>query len=115
MIVVAIIGIIAAIAIPTLISTRATAQMTATKAVLRTVASAESTYFAKHAEFVDMVTLSGLGILDNRFASYPVELNAYSIAIEIRNGGLGFLVTATPTIPAAPTLTVDETYLIRES
>ncbi len=115
MIVVAITGILAAIAIPTFLSSRAGAQITSTKAVLRTITAGEQTYYAQHGNFTDLQTLSGLGILDSRFADDPVQVFTYTITIEILNNGTSFLVTAIPSIPDAPILTIDETYEIKES
>jgi prepilin-type N-terminal cleavage/methylation domain-containing protein len=115
MIVVAIIAIVSAIAVPTLLSSRAGAQVSAVKAILRTITSGEQTYYAQNGSFTDMQTLHDLNILDSRFGSDPVEVYTYSISVEILGGGSGFLVTATPSISGAPTLTVDETYEIKES
>jgi len=115
MIVVAIIGIVSAIAVPTLLSSRTSAQVSATKAILRTVTAGEQTYFARTGLFADFSTLCAEGILDSRFASEPVLENAYSITIQLLDSGRSFLITATPTMPDAPILTVDETYEIIES
>lgn len=115
MIVVAIMGILVGIAIPTLMSSRMGAQIRSTQAILRTVTTAEQTYFATHGLYTDFVTLQGLAILDSRFNANLITVNAYKVSIALTGGGTGFLVTATPTMAGAPTMTVDETFHIVES
>jgi len=115
MLVVAIMAIIAAVAIPTLMSSRMGAQIQATRAILRTVTSGEQTYFATQGVFTDFVTLEALEILDDRFSSNSITINAYTITISVTGTGSGFSATATPLMAGAPTFTVDETYEIVES
>ena len=67
MIVVAIIGIIAAIAVPTLISTRRAALQSYAQGVLSTVRSGEAAYYAQNAVYGDFGTLAAGGFLDSRF------------------------------------------------
>ena len=65
MIVVAIIGIIAAIAVPTLISTRAAAVQSFANGCVSTVRSANAAYYAQFAGYAaDFTALSGGGFLD---------------------------------------------------
>ena len=115
MIVIAIIAIIAAVAIPTLYAARTSAQGKATFAVLRTITSAEQTYYSASEAYGDFVALNALGILDNRFTQNTVIMNAYSITIVVTDEGRGFLVTATPQMTGAPVLSVDESFRIMES
>jgi len=69
LIVVAIIGIIAAIAVPTLLSTRGAALDNKAQAMLRTVSSAQSAYYARNGEYTDWATLVTDGFLDARWVS----------------------------------------------
>jgi type IV pilus assembly protein PilA len=69
LIVVAIIGIIAAIAVPTLLSTRGAAAQNKAKATLRTISSAEAAYYSRNNTYGDMATLSAAGFLDTRFVA----------------------------------------------
>lgn len=71
LIVVAIIGIIAAIAIPTLLSTRGAALDNKAQATLRTVGSAQAAYYARNGEYTDWATLTGANFLDPRFGTSP--------------------------------------------
>ncbi len=115
MIVISIIAIIAAIAMPVIYETRTRAQIRATIGILRTITSGQQAYFAVAGNYTDLSTLSGQAYIDQRFAVEPAELNGYSIECDVTNNGLGFLVTATPSQPNAPTLTVDETFHIVEA
>lgn len=72
MIVVAIIGIIAAIAVPTLISTRNAAMKSYAEGVLSTVRSAQAAYYAKQGEYGDLDTLATDGFLDSRFTGNTI-------------------------------------------
>jgi type IV pilus assembly protein PilA len=73
LIVVAIIGIIAAIAVPTLLSTRGAAAKNKAKATLRQISTAENAYYARnnaYAEFADLAAAENGGpYLDARFAA----------------------------------------------
>ena len=96
LIVVAIIGIIAAIAIPTLLSTRGAALDNKAQGMLRTVSSAQAAYYARNGAYSDWVTLNTDGFLDDRFSAgdFTEEGVAYA------DGGLtdvdqGFIATAT--------------------
>jgi type IV pilus assembly protein PilA len=71
LIVVAIIGIIAAIAVPTLLSTRGAALDNKAQGMLRTVSSAQSAYYARNGEYTDWATLVGDGFLDTRWGASP--------------------------------------------
>jgi type IV pilus assembly protein PilE len=107
MIVVAIIGIIAAIAVPTLISTRQAAMRSFGQGVISTVRSAEAAYYAQNGEYGDATELVAGGYLDNRFSS----LTGF-------DGRAGVDVTITPndqlfdadiTLPNVGVISVDQT------
>ena len=115
MIVVVILAIIAAVAIPALISTRTSAEIKSTYGLIRTISSGEQDYYTDFDTFADFPTLAGGGFLDERFSESPLEIYNYTISIEIRDGGQKFLVTATTSALGAPTFKMDESYLIVES
>ncbi len=71
LIVVAIIGIIAAIAIPNLLASRRAANEASAISSLRTIGSAEATYAATTGNGVygDLPTLLGGGLIDNKLAT----------------------------------------------
>lgn len=73
LIVVAIIGIIAAIAVPTLLSTRGAAAQNKAKATLRTLSSAEAAYYARNNSYGTWAQMITGGYLDARFVSPLVE------------------------------------------
>lgn len=69
LIVVAIIGILAAIAVPTLLSSRGAAVQNKAKATLKQVVSAQLAYSARQGVFGDYDALRAVGFLDARFSS----------------------------------------------
>ena len=71
LIVVAIIGIIAAIAIPNLLASRRAANEASAISALRTVGTAESTYASTvgFGDYTDMTTLASKGLIDTSVAS----------------------------------------------
>ena len=71
LIVVAIIGIIAAIAIPNLLKSQQAAHETAAKAELKTIGSTQVLYSISkgHGKFADLPTLGSLGYVDSNMAS----------------------------------------------
>lgn len=73
LIVVAIIGIIAAIAVPTLLSTRGAAAQNKAKATLRTLSSAEAAYYARNNAYGTWANMIAGGYLDARFVSPLTE------------------------------------------
>jgi prepilin-type N-terminal cleavage/methylation domain-containing protein len=85
LIVVAIIGIIAAIAIPNLLASRRAANEASAIQSLRTVSSAESTYAATHGNGVygDLAALAGRKLLDASIASATPSSpkSGYSFAV----------------------------------
>lgn len=115
MIVVLIISLIVAIAIPTLWATRLQAQIGGTKSMLRTIYTAEQAYMSQVGNFGTLADLRDKSLLDSRFDEDPVIENGYSTSLTLTGGGVGFLGTAIPAHPDAPILTIDETGLISES
>lgn len=67
MIVVAIIGIIAAIAVPTLISTRAAAMKSYAEGVASTIRTAEAAFYSQNGAYDGLNALATGGFLDSRF------------------------------------------------
>ena len=65
LIVVVIIGIIAAIAIPNLLASRRAANEAGAIADLRTISSAEATYRSNNPAYTDFATLNGAGLIDS--------------------------------------------------
>ncbi|OGK11091.1 MAG: hypothetical protein A2Y63_01825 [Candidatus Riflebacteria bacterium RBG_13_59_9] len=111
LIVVAIIGIIAAIAVPTLISTRGAAIQSKATANLRTLSSAQTAYLAKYGEYVDWATLTGgdadgVIYLDSRWVN-PFTEDGIDYAESGPGDAAGF--EATATLPNGTVLTIDET------
>jgi prepilin-type N-terminal cleavage/methylation domain-containing protein len=109
MIVVAIIGIIAAIAVPTLISTRNAAMQSFAQGVLSTVRSSEAAYYAKEGEYGDLDALAGGGYLDSRFTGNDISDfdGRTGLDIAFTNGGQDF--TCVMTVPNVGDLTLTET------
>jgi type IV pilus assembly protein PilA len=115
MIVVAIIGIIAAIAVPTLLSTRAAAQKGNAEGGLSTIRSAEAAYYAQNGHYDTFSVLQAAGFLDTRFSSSPATVK--SVVFTYTGGGgtpadQSYLVTAVT--PTGTTLSVDQTGQIYE-
>jgi prepilin-type N-terminal cleavage/methylation domain-containing protein len=69
LIVVGIIGIIAAIAIPTLLSTRGSVAENKAKATLRALSTAEITYYARNNSYGTWAQLVADGFVDSRFVN----------------------------------------------
>ena len=90
LIVVIIIGIIAALAIPSLLTSRRAAHEASTTANLRTIHSAQLTYFSTqtnnrtYGDFTDLSTTAGL--LDPTWAAASVVKNTYTYILQ-RNAG----------------------------
>ncbi len=95
LIVVAIIGIIAAIAVPTLLSTRGAAAQNKAKATLRSVSSAEAAYYARNNTYGDFATLQTGGFLDTRFVAGGFTEDGVTYSDATLNGTDEFTVTAT--------------------
>ncbi|MFN2492918.1 MAG: prepilin-type N-terminal cleavage/methylation domain-containing protein [Pyrinomonadaceae bacterium] len=101
LIVVAIIGIIAAIAIPNLLATRRAANEGSAAATMRTLTSTEATYAAVlgGGRYADLPTLATQGLVDNPLSTGFKSGYAF-VATPIGDGSGGapfnYLTTATP-------------------
>lgn len=102
LIVVVIIGIIAAIAIPNLMASRRAANEAATMSNLKTINSAQATCHSTAASgaantYCDAPTLASKKILDPSFAVSPTSRSGYNITITpMTPATSGFDVTAVP-------------------
>ena len=98
LIVVAIILIVAAIAIPSLLRSRQTANETAAVASLRTLTTAELTYSSGNNGFYGGVSeLINAGLVDDRFAS---GMSGYSYTVTLSSGNLHYVGVAAATAPS---------------
>ena len=102
MIVVAIIGIIAAIAIPSLLAARRASNESAAIGNLRTIGSAEATYFAQRGRYANFADLTSQSILDSEMADNATRDN-YRLSMGATAPGENFEFTATPTTASAGT------------
>jgi len=116
LIVVAIIGIIAAIAVPTLVSTRGAALQSKAKAMLRTLSSAEAAYISKHGTYGSWTELVSEGYLDSRWDGTTFTEDGITYT-ETSSGSDAQTFEATAAVPApiSKTYTIDETGEITES
>lgn len=116
LIVVAVIGIIAAIAIPNLMRSRDAAQEASAISSLRTLVTAQITYSstAGNGQFGDFADLQTSGYIDEALGSGDKE--GYTFALT--NNGTDFEITAQPQSPNAAQMRwfyTDETGVIRFS
>ena len=83
LIVVAIIGIIAAIAIPNLLASKRAANEASAIASTRTLTGAESTYQSTkgQGEYGDLAQLAGEGLIDNVLGASPNQKGGYVFAV----------------------------------
>ncbi len=102
LIVVAIIGIIAAIAIPNLLASRRAANEASAISALRTVGTAESTYASTvgFGDYADMATLASRGLIDPSIAAADNTSDCksgYFFELDSKGGdwGSGFVSTST--------------------
>ncbi len=113
LIVVAIIGIIAAIAVPTLVSTRGAAVDSKAKANLRTLSSAQAAYLAKNGEYGSWAELVADGYLDDTWTGQKLTGEDGVTYSETQEGGpSGFEGQAA--IENGKTYKIDETGAIQE-
>lgn len=109
MIVVAIIGIIAAIAVPTLISTRNAAMQSFAEGVLSTVRSSQAAYYAKEGEYGDLDLLADGGYLDSRFTANDISDFDGRTGLDIAFETDGQTYTCTMAVPNVGDLVLTET------
>lgn len=95
LIVIAIVGIIATIAIPLLMSTRRDSMDAKARHSLRTVLSAEAAYYAAHSSYGTLNELATVTppYLDTRFATGEIG-HSLTITVTVTDGGSGFDVYA---------------------
>jgi type IV pilus assembly protein PilA len=85
LVVIIIIGIIAAIAIPNLLSTLGAANEKAAVGTLRTIHSAQTTYLSREGEYGEIDDLNGAGLLDGLDSTNNVK-SGYSFSITVGGG-----------------------------
>jgi type IV pilus assembly protein PilA len=117
LIVVAIIGIIAAIAIPNLLSSKRAANEGSAQSSIRTLHSAEATYksTAGNGDYGDLAALQTADLVDSVLGGG--SKSGYTIASTPDNTGVPtlFYATATPTNVAPVTRTGNRSFCISES
>jgi len=102
LIVVAIIGIIAAIAIPNLLASRRAANEASAISAVRTLSSAEEAYratFGAGQQFADFATLAAQQMVDTSISSATTVANAksgYVYSVITAGGGFNFCAGAAP-------------------
>jgi len=98
LIVVAIIGIICAIAVPGLLEAQRAGREAAAIQTLRTIVSAENTYIStkgSYANYADGTQLSAAGLLDSAFITSP--MNRYRITLTLGSPASTYTATSEPT------------------
>jgi len=112
LIVVAIIGIIAAIAIPNLLASKRAANEGSAVASMRTITSAEATYAATagDGEYGDLPALAGQGLVDSVLGGTNGEKSGYTFVATASGDGSAadpyvYLSTSTPQAVASVTAT----------
>ena len=99
LVVVIIIGIIAAIAIPSLLASRRAANEASAISSLRTIHSAEVTYLATlggNTAYGNLTALSGASLLDPTFTGASFVKSGYTIAQSITGTADGYCASANP-------------------
>ncbi|OIO38904.1 MAG: hypothetical protein AUJ75_02090 [Candidatus Omnitrophica bacterium CG1_02_49_10] len=117
MIVVAIIALLAAIAIPSFSRMRISANETAAVATLRTVSTAEEAYRAAQTvpTYTDFATLVADGYLDARFDGAAPEVRGYTLSFTVAAATNVYEVTSAPTaagVTGVRTFVIDESGVI---
>lgn len=112
LVVVIIIGIIAAIAIPSLLASRRSANEGNAIASLRTIHSSEASYYAttgNNTTYATFAQLVSAGLLDSTFNSTTPTKSGYTFTVTPDAGTTtspaGFCVTAAPVSPTGATAT----------
>src|SRR5262245_31139344 len=115
LIVVAIILIIAAIAIPNLVRARRSANESSATASMRTIGSAELLYRSTHGAFGTLDLLSADSMLDNVLASGSKSGYAFAATPDATSPDLQFTADATPLIPTGPLQSGIRFYFVDQS
>ena len=115
LIVVAIIGIIAAIAIPSLLAARRAANESAAIGNLRTIGSAEATYFSQRGRYGTFANLTNMSMLDTAMVNNATR-DSYRLT-ELGATGPSFEFTATPTSASSGTrgFNILDDFVVRQS
>ena len=98
LIVVAIIGIIAAIAVPSLLEAQRASREAAAIQTLRAIVSAENTYISTkggYQQFGDSTQLSAAGLIDSAFMTSP--MNKYQVSLVLGSPSSTYTATSEPT------------------
>ena len=97
LIVVAILGILAAIAIPGYLGAQTRAFNKAGKEECRTLASAMEVYYQEHASYGADATLAGTVAINARYPAYlPSSEIQFDMQVAISGGGQAYIITCTP-------------------
>jgi type IV pilus assembly protein PilA len=96
LIVVAIIGILSAIAIPSLLASRRASNEASAIGTLKTIATAQANYSAQRNRYGTFVELTAMSMLDSTFALAPVVRNNYTFTA-VGTAGAQFEAAAEPT------------------
>jgi type IV pilus assembly protein PilA len=110
LIVVVIIGIIAAIAIPNLLAARRSANEASAIASLRTIHGAEITYGTSNNVYADLTTLKNAELIDSTLSGATTAANAksgylFSAVVGTVAGSASYAATATPSQATGVTAT----------
>lgn len=101
LIVIAIIGIIAAVALPNLISARQAAKSASVVSALRLIHSSEVSYRASNDRYGDMSALGNAGYIDDmRLRAGQKAKYAYTVTPDAATPSTSYIATATPSDPA---------------
>ena len=113
LVVVVIIGIIAAIAIPSLLASRRSANEGSAAANLRTIHSAQATYLSTQNVYGTFTELNGAGLLDGSFTGTPVVKSTYTINMDPTADALAYCAGAVSSDTAARTYGVDDSGVVQ--
>ncbi|MEZ5425898.1 MAG: prepilin-type N-terminal cleavage/methylation domain-containing protein [Pyrinomonadaceae bacterium] len=115
LIVVVIIGIIAAIAIPNLLASRRAANESSAIASLRTLTGAEATYKASNTNFGTLANLNTSGLIDSAFAAGTKSGYTFTAAADATQPTLYWDATAVPQVATGLGATGNRSFYTNES
>lgn len=97
LVVVAILGILAAIAIPAYMGAQSRAFMKSAKEECRTLASGMEVYYQEHNDYGADGTVTGTTALNARYPAYqPSSDIMFNMSVTVSNTGQNYLITCTP-------------------
>ena len=99
LVVVIIVAIAAAISIPNLLASRRAASRASAINSLRTIHTAQSTYFStigRRTSYADLVSLRGSGLVDASFEGPSFVKSGYTIGVSVTEGANGYCSSADP-------------------